>query len=147
MVELAYQLKDTGARLLLAHPTLLETAIAAAEDAGLGKNQGLQFSDEPCKIAKDVTDWRTILGRAEEAETYRWKSMSEEESASTVATLNYSSGTTGLPKGVCCSHHNWIANVEQTISVRRLGVSEAAAQSERWLCKIKRFCPKSRSPY
>jgi acyl-CoA synthetase (AMP-forming)/AMP-acid ligase II len=38
-----------------------------------------------------------------------------ESSAKTIAALPYSSGTTGLPKGVMLSHHNLVANVYQLL--------------------------------
>jgi len=39
-----------------------------------------------------------------------------QDSAQTIAALPYSSGTTGLPKGVMLSHYNLVANVYQLIS-------------------------------
>lgn len=38
-----------------------------------------------------------------------------QDSAQTLAALPYSSGTTGLPKGVMLSHHNLVANVYQVL--------------------------------
>lgn len=38
------------------------------------------------------------------------------DSRNTLATLPYSSGTTGLPKGVMLTHHNLVANVYQTLT-------------------------------
>ena len=41
-----------------------------------------------------------------------------------VALLPYSSGTTGLPKGVMLTHGNLISNICQSVSSRELGFVE-----------------------
>jgi len=43
------------------------------------------------------------------------------DSRDTLAALPYSSGTTGLPKGVMLSHYNLVANVYQTLTKGELG--------------------------
>ena len=44
-----------------------------------------------------------------------------QDSRSTLATLPFSSGTTGLPKGVMLSHHNLVTNVFQTLTKGEFG--------------------------
>jgi len=41
-----------------------------------------------------------------------------------LAVLPYSSGTTGLPKGVMLTHRNLVANISQTMPVERLQEGE-----------------------
>ena len=55
----------------------------------------------------------------------------EHDSRLTVATLPFSSGTTGLPKGVMLSHHNIVANVYQTLTSGEAG---SISDSDTVLC-------------
>lgn len=117
---MVYQIGNTRASVILAHPTMLETAIAAAAKSGFPKNRIFQFSDDEDATFTGIKDWRTIMGSVEEGERYSWTKFTPEQSLNTIATINYSSGTTGLPKGVCVSHYNLIANVEQAIFMKYL---------------------------
>ncbi len=98
--ELEHQLRDSGACMLLTVPPFLEIAKEAAAAAGvedifvLGEAEGVRpFSD--------------LMGDPSAAPS---PSIDPEE----VAVLPYSSGTTGLPKGVMLTHRNLVANLVQT---------------------------------
>ncbi|KAG9244396.1 4-coumarate-CoA ligase [Calycina marina] len=116
--EMIHQIKNTGAQVILAHPTMITTALAAAAEAGLSASRIFQFSDSYNVANAGVLDWRALIGTEAQGDSYRFPKLTEDQSVNTVATINYSSGTTGLPKGVCVSHHNIIANIEQTIYIR-----------------------------
>lgn len=117
---MVHQVSNTEAQFIFVHPTLIKTALAAAKGAGLPDGRVFLFSDEPNALLEGCKDWRTILPSPEEANAYNFPVLSEEESTTTTATVNFSSGTTGLPKGVEVSHHNVIANIVQTIYMRYL---------------------------
>lgn len=108
-------MRDLEPKALLVQPLFLEAALEAASQAGIPKDHIFQFSDEPIPKQKGIEDWRSMLGTPSEGESYHWPELSPEESRTTVATVNFSSGTTGLPKGVCITHANLIANAEQSI--------------------------------
>ncbi|KAI1618941.1 hypothetical protein EDD36DRAFT_45858 [Exophiala viscosa] len=123
--EVEYQIRNTGTRLILAHPSLAQTAVEAGRRAGIQKDRIYLFSDHECESFGGLHDWRT----ASVDPDFTWDPMGS-ASKTALATINYSSGTTGLPKGVCVSHFNIVANSEQTIFMRNL---ETSQQDERWL--------------
>ncbi|KIM99958.1 hypothetical protein OIDMADRAFT_42856 [Oidiodendron maius Zn] len=133
--EMVHQLKTTGAQIILSHPDVIRTAVAAAKEVGISKSRIFQFSDQENQTLDGVKDWRHLVGTPLEGEQYFWPKLSPEESLNTVATINYSSGTTGLPKGVCVSHHNLIANIEQTIFMKYVykPFTRDNRPPERWL--------------
>ena len=116
--EVTYQVENTAAKALFVHPSLLDTALSAAKKAGLPRNRLFQFNDYPSPESKGVKDWFSILGSDSDAKSYQWPKLNPKQARSTIATINYSSGTTGLPKGVMISHGNLIANVMQTVYMR-----------------------------
>ncbi|KAK8151695.1 4-coumarate-CoA ligase [Phyllosticta citrichinensis] len=130
--ELAYQLSNTSAQVLLVHPSLIQTATVAATKAGLATNRIFLFDDVRKDPINGIRDWRDMIGTPSEASTYQWLTLSPSEARKTVATVNYSSGTTGLPKGVCVTHANLIANTAQIIYMRTM-YKERPLPKERWV--------------
>jgi acyl-CoA synthetase (AMP-forming)/AMP-acid ligase II len=101
--ELTFQLKDSGARFIVTIPMFLENALKAAEATGIeevfvfGEGEGatpftelLKAGDQPPEVSIDPEN--------------------------DLVAMPYSSGTTGLPKGVMLSHHNLVGNVQQALA-------------------------------
>lgn len=90
------------------------------------------FSDGENQPVDGIRDWHSLLGTSEEAENYRWPRLGA-ESTQKIAAINYSSGTTGFPKGVMITHYNLIANVEQVSSSTRGLAYTTSPSAERWI--------------
>lgn len=130
--ELAFQIRDTSPQLFLVHPGLLQTARIALQRAGVPEQCLYMFSDGENQPVDGIRDWHSLLGTSEEAENYRWPRLGA-ESTQKIAAINYSSGTTGFPKGVMITHYNLIANVEQVSSSTRGPAYTTSPSAERWI--------------
>ena len=135
--ELAHQMRAVDAAVVLVHDTLLETGIAAAKQAKIPLKRLFVFSDTPRPKTQDqiLPDWRSILASSVESASWQWDPLNGELAVQTVAVINFSSGTTGLPKGVCISHHSLVANSTQAIFNYYQGTpySPENRGPERWL--------------
>jgi len=138
--ELAHQLKVVNAAVLLIHPSLLEVGLAAAEQAAISLHRLFLFSDYECSPTRGLRDWRSMAASEQESSSWRWDALEEDDAAATtIAAINFSSGTTGLPKGVCITHYNLIANASQA-TFNHFGDAtpqiRVAASAERWLAVL-----------
>ncbi|ORZ02504.1 hypothetical protein BCR43DRAFT_465599 [Syncephalastrum racemosum] len=111
--ELAHQLRETKAKILIAHPTNVDNAIKACGLVGIPLSKLFVFGDTPIN---GHAPYLSLLGeRKAEPVTFN----SAEEAKDTVAFICFSSGTTGLSKGVMTTHANIIANVRQYLQLDR----------------------------
>jgi acyl-CoA synthetase (AMP-forming)/AMP-acid ligase II len=102
--ELKYQISDSGAKALVVHTSLLDTAIAAAK-----------------RVDFPVAHMLVVGPDSPEAELQHVESMlaggaigatrPKIDPAVDMAFLIYSSGTTGRPKGARITHTNLVANI------------------------------------
>lgn len=98
--EISHQLRDSGAKIVISDALFAETAVAAAAASGI----------EAIYTIGDVPGL-TPFGVLKNSD--RLPEPVAVDPATHVAVLPYSSGTTGLSKGVELTHRNLVANLAQ----------------------------------
>ena len=108
--EVHHQLVDSGATRLVTVPMFLETATAAIADSPIADVYVIGEAEGYPSIA-------SVVGEP----------LAEQVAVDLddVVVLPYSSGTTGLAKGVMLTHRNLVANIEQTLGTVTLDENDA----------------------
>jgi 4-coumarate--CoA ligase len=105
--ELAFQLQNSGAKALATQLPLIENARKAAQKVGLPEDRIILLGggrDERSQF-RHFTSLGNIAGLS------RHGRVKVNDPAKELAFLAYSSGTTGLPKGVMLTHRNLVSNL------------------------------------
>jgi acyl-CoA synthetase (AMP-forming)/AMP-acid ligase II len=107
--ELAHQLADSGARLLVTVSAFVDRAAAAAAEAGLPADSIITLDP-----AEGFTSLVDLLATTAEP-------PAQTVGSTDTAVLPYSSGTTGRAKGVILTHRNLVANLAQFGTLTHVG--------------------------
>ena len=99
--EIAKQFSDSKARILITIPQMLEKCLAAAAKAGV--EEVYVFGEAP-----GATPFATLMRPDLPAPNVTINPADD------LCALPYSSGTSGIPKGVMLTHRNLVANLHQT---------------------------------
>jgi len=98
--DIAKQVTASGASLMLTVGALGTAGVEGAKDAGLAEDAVIDLADEANGLASLLAEGHAAPEVAFDPATH-------------IAVLPFSSGTTGVPKGVELSHRNLVANIVQ----------------------------------
>ena len=116
--EVRYQLENSSAAILISDGAILQ-------DVNIARLPALRHVYTTRQTAGGTENFADLL-----RPTATTLPKPDQPSNETVAALPYSSGTTGLPKGVMLSHYNLVANIYQLIGPN----GSALRPTDRMLC-------------
>lgn len=136
--ELSHQIKDASPRIVIAlrGNTLKTASEAAANNAVPPANvfvfddRAYESLDQPGQLGHQY--WANLLASDTAGNDFMWDTLSGHQSSQRTLALNYSSGTTGLSKGVEITHRNFVSNILMMNSTN----SKPNEEEARYLCYL-----------
>ncbi|KFZ19842.1 hypothetical protein V501_00459 [Pseudogymnoascus sp. VKM F-4519 (FW-2642)] len=110
--EIAYQMRLSEAKIIITDAKRLPSVLKAANDVGLPSTAIYLFDHGKDPIAQQHNMTFVDLTKHGELD---WHDIYKDDAPNRTAVLNFSSGTTGMPKGCMVSHRNLVANCVQVM--------------------------------
>jgi len=137
--ELRHQLKDADPSFVLAADNCIAKALEAAGDIGFDKKRIFLFTELPSVQSDasftpvDSQHWASLVSDVPTSRRFKWEDFSSRSDADRTTVLIYSSGTTGLPKGVELSHRSIISNMMQ---LEKIQLADKSIRTRNCLCVV-----------
>ncbi|KAL8707369.1 MAG: hypothetical protein Q9220_007593 [cf. Caloplaca sp. 1 TL-2023] len=107
--ELNHHIRVSHAKYLVAEPSMLATTLQSAEDCGIPEARVFTFNTKDKAPVSGQRSWTDLLEHGEAG----WVTFdAPEQAASTIASLTFTSGTTGFPKAAMVSHQYAISQLK-----------------------------------
>lgn len=106
--EISRQLKDSRAKAMITVAEIADVALEAAKDSLAPGAHIVVIEDGTGPIPQGTLPFKDLVARGKTLPPLKYTQRSIEDTA----ILPYSSGTTGLPKGVMLTHKNLVSNME-----------------------------------
>ncbi|KAI9925888.1 hypothetical protein MW887_005694 [Aspergillus wentii] len=108
-MELAHHFKVSDSVFLISEPEILDALLTAAKEVNIPEKNIFIFNHQGQTVPSGFRSWNHLLTFGEED----WVRFDDIDTVQkTTAMRLFSSGTTGLPKGVALTHYNFIAQQE-----------------------------------
>jgi 4-coumarate--CoA ligase len=124
--ELTFQLTNSRAKALVTQLPFLSIAKQAAARAGIPPDRIILLGDEADPEGK-IRHWASIKDTAYFSRYAKTRVQPKKD----LAFLVYSSGTTGMPKGVCLTHYNVVSNLLQMEPIEGLYLKPSGGPGNR----------------